>query len=346
MARHINIPIFIPHEGCPNDCVFCNQHTITGQTEKADRDIKTEIDTALSTYEGKAEDAEIAFFGGSFTGIERSLMVRLLDQAFEYVKCGKVSSIRLSTRPDYIDEEILQILKERGVTNIELGIQSMSDKVLSASKRGHTAEASEKACRLIKEYGFTLTGQMMIGLPSSLPEDELFTANEIVRLGCDSTRIYPTVVFEETELCRMAKIGAYKPISVEEAIERSAVVYEVFVRHGVKVLRIGLQATEALISGDGIYAGANHSALGELIVGEYYYRLMKKEVFCLTLPQSIDTFVIKCACGEQSKVSGQKKNNKIRLAEDFKSAGINVKNIKIEADKTVLPNKLEYVFNI
>lgn len=342
MATHINIPIFIPHEGCPNDCVFCNQHTITGKSEKADRDIKAEIDTALSTYDGNAGNAEIAFFGGSFTGIDRNLMIRLLDDAFEYVKQGRVYGIRLSTRPDYIDEEILQILKSRGVTDIELGIQSMSDKVLTLSKRGHTAEVSEKSCRLIKDYGFTLTGQMMIGLPGSLPEDEIFTAKEIVRLGCDSTRIYPTVVFEDTELCRMAKDGVYQPISVDEAVERSAGVYEVFVDRGVKVLRIGLQATEALISGDGIYAGANHSALGELIVGEYYYRRMKKEIFCMALQKDLDTFVIKCAPGEQSKVSGQKRKNKIRLAEDFKAAGVNVKNIKIEADKTVLPNELGY----
>ncbi len=344
MSRHINIPVFIPHEGCPNNCVFCNQHTITGVGDKADRDISKEIDIALSTYEGTAENAEIAFFGGSFTGIDRALMVKLLDTAYGYVKSGRVSAIRLSTRPDYIDRDILDILAARGVTDIELGLQSMRKSVLDASKRGHTAEDAERACALIKEYGFNLTGQMMLGLPCSDLEDELYTARKITQMKCDCARIYPTVVFEETELCQMARSGIYTPLTVDEAVARGAEVYAELVNSGVKILRIGLQSTEALTSGENVYGGANHSALGELIVGEYYYKLIQKDFdsICKTVSIGGDTLVIHCAEGEQSKVAGQKKKNKTRLLELLNNAGVKVRDIKIIADRKVESNSLSY----
>ena len=340
MEKHINIPIFIPHEGCPNDCVFCNQRTITGISEKADRDISKEIDTALLTYKGQAENAEIAFFGGSFTGIDRNTMIKLLHTAYSYVLQGKVSSIRLSTRPDYIDTEILDILKVHGVTDIELGIQSMCGHVLDRSKRGHSVQDTQKACNLIKKYGFNLTGQMMIGLPDSTLEDEIYTAKQIAALECDCARIYPTVVFEKTKLCDMAKSGTYSPLSVEDAINRGVQVYEVFAENKIKVLRIGLQATEALVSGIGVYAGANHSALGELIVGEYYFRLIKKilEENLISAYKCQSTLLIQCAPGEQSKVAGQKKINKLRILEEFNAKGINITKIRIIPDLSLCAN--------
>lgn len=347
MEKHINIPIFVPHEGCPNNCVFCNQHTITGASSLSCRNIKEEIDNALSTYSGKPENAEIAFFGGSFTGIERAEMVRLLGIAYEYVKNGLVKSIRLSTRPDYIDQEILCILKKYGVTDIELGLQSMRDDVLDICKRGHTAKHAQDACKMILDHGFSLVGQMMIGLPGSTLLDELFTAEEIVRMGCTYTRIYPTVVFCDTELCEMAKTGTYTPLSVDEAVKRSAEVYDIFVKSNVKVLRIGLQSTEALVSGEGVYAGANHSALGELVVSEYYYKIM-----CDALPdisknpgKENNSLTIRCALGEQSKVAGQHKNNKNRLIDEAKKIGIDLVQIKIITDEKVQRNSLEFELN-
>ncbi len=347
MEKHINIPIFVPHEGCPNNCVFCNQHTITGAASLSERNIREEIENALSTYSGNPENAEIAFFGGSFTGIERKEMIRLLSVAYEYVEKGLVNSIRLSTRPDYIDNEILDILKSYGVTDIELGLQSMTDEVLSLCKRGHTAKQAENACKMILSHGFSLVGQMMIGLPGSTLSDELFTANEIVRMGCTGTRIYPTVVFENTELCEMAKSGAYAPLSVDEAVKRSAKVYSVFVKAGVKVLRIGLQSTEALVSGDGVFAGANHSALGELVISEYYYRIMSDalpEIFKDSKTGKY-SLTIKCADGEQSKVAGQHKNNKNRLIDEAKKIGVELVQIKIIADKNVQRDTLEIKLN-
>lgn len=342
MEKHINIPVFIPHEGCPNDCVFCNQRTITGVSQKADRDISKEINLALSTYNGKTENAEIAFFGGSFTGIDRNTMISLLDTANSYVKDGKVSSIRLSTRPDYINTEILEILKSRSVTDIELGIQSMSEHVLEKSKRGHSVKDTQEACMLIKKYGFNLTGQMMIGLPGSSLDDEIFTAKKIAELGCDCARIYPTVVFENTKLCDMAKSKEYTPLSVQEAVGRGASVYEIFADNKIKVLRIGLQATEALISGDGVYAGANHSALGELIIGEFYFRYIKKilENNSFENNKNKNTLLIKCAPGEQSKVSGQKKTNKIRIINYLQAKGYTIGKINIITDDNLSANTL------
>jgi len=338
--RHINIPIFIPHEGCKNSCVFCDQRTITGNTLAADRDIRTEIDTALSTIKD-SNDIEIAFFGGSFTGINTSLMTRLCDNAFEYVKQGKVKSIRLSTRPDYIDEGILTILKERGITDIELGLQSMSQKVLDASKRGHTVEDTKKACRLIKDFGFNLVGQMMVGLPCSEAQDEVYTAREICALGCDATRIYPTVVFYGTELYNMAKSGTYSPLSIDEAVTRSCEVYKVFRENNVDVLRIGLCSSDELCDSRKVYAGANHPSLGELVIGEYRYELLKNRLSDIknTLLDTNEDKVlcIYCNKSEISKFCGQQKTNKLRLIKDFENCG--VKNIRFISSENLFGEK-------
>ena len=173
--RHVNIPVFIPHLGCPNNCVFCDQRKISGCIYFDESCVENEILKALSTLSPE-DDIEIAFFGGSFTGIDRELMMRLLKISDKFIDSGRVRSVRCSTRPDYIDSEILKILREHHVETVELGIQSMSDRVLEASKRGHSAENTRAACRAIKESGFKLIGQMMIGLPTSTVDDEIRTA--------------------------------------------------------------------------------------------------------------------------------------------------------------------------
>ena len=280
--RHVNIPIFIPHLGCPNQCVFCNQRTISGVESFDPSTLRDIIEGAMSTI--NADDfVEIAFFGGSFTGIDRDLMVELLEIANEYIILGRVNSIRCSTRPDYISEEILEILKIYGVKHIELGLQSCSDEVLFATKRGHTRLQEEVACQLIKKHGFGLTGQMMIGLPKSTLERELNTAEFIISQGCDSARIYPTVVFKNTELCDMAESGIYEPLSTDDAIVRSAAVLEKFLEAGIDVIRIGLCASENLRAEDTYYAGPNHSALGELVINQVYYRKIYREASLMGL---------------------------------------------------------------
>lgn len=323
MKKHANIPIFIPHEGCRNECVFCNQRTITGTCRSSDRDIVPEIEAALTTIP-EGYEVEIAFFGGSFTGIGTDRMTRLLDTAYEYIKSGKVQSIRLSTRPDYIDEETLGILKSRGVTHIELGIQSMSQKVLDACKRGHTVNDTERACKLINDYGFILGGQMMIGLPCSTIEDEVFTAEKITEMGAKESRIYPCVVFRGTELCNMAQDGRYTPISVEEAVKRSGIVYGIFKRSNINVLRIGLQSSENLSAYDEVFGGANHPAMGELVIGEYYLESILarvEEIKEKAVNGENNTLIIYCSDKNVSKISGQNKRNKTRILSEIKDFG-------------------------
>lgn len=320
MSRHVNIPIFIPHLGCPNQCVFCNQRTISGVNEFNADDVRLQIDRALSTIEPDAE-VEIAFFGGSFTGIDRQLMESLLATAYEYISSGRVESLRCSTRPDYIDEEVLSLLKKYGMKTIELGLQSASDDVLRLTKRGHDFRAEEKACKLIVDGGFSLVGQMMIGLPGADMSSEIKTAEFIISAGASAARIYPTVVFRETELCDMAKHGVYTPLSLSEAIERSATVLEIFDEAGIDVIRIGLASSENLSSPDTYFAGPNHAALGELIENELYYRKISKLLADMQI-SSASTINIYVPCGSVSKAVGQKKSGRMRLLQDYPGARI------------------------
>ncbi len=268
------------------------------------------IDASLATIPGGSE-VEIAFFGGSFTGIDRALMCRLLDLAESYVKTGAVSAIRLSTRPDYIDAEILSILASYSVKTVELGLQSMSQEVLAASKRGHTAQQARDACRAVVEAGFSLVGQMMIGLPESTPKAERETAKEICALGASAARIYPTVVFYDTPLEEMTRCGAYTPLSVADAAERSADALRIFQKNNIPCIRIGLCATEDLLSLDTVMAGPNHPALGELVWNAYYYKEIKE---ALEQRQMLGAQVLLTINEKElSKVIGQKRSNLVRL---------------------------------
>lgn len=269
-----------------------------------------QIDRALATIPADTE-TEIAFFGGSFTGIDRDLMCRLLDMAETYVRVGRVTSIRLSTRPDYINDEILKILSSYSVRVIELGLQSMDDSVLQRTKRGHTAHAARLACRAIRKAGFSPVGQMMIGLPGATPESEIKTAKALVEMGVDAVRIYPTVVFFGTELCEMVQNQDYTPLSVEDAILRSTRVLRIFLRASIPCLRIGLCAGEGLTSPESVMAGPNHPALGELVWNEYYYQEVLKELDRADLRGK--DIVLYVPEKEVSKIVGQRRRNVERL---------------------------------
>ncbi len=269
------------------------------------------IEEVLATVR-EDTDCEIAFFGGSFTGIDRNLMTDLLDLAQSYVESGRISGIRMSTRPDYIDEEIIGILKRYTISAVELGIQSFSDTVLTSCKRGHSPARSREAMTMLREAGIPTVGQMMIGLPGSAPADEIACAEEICRLGASGTRIYPTIVFRDTELHRMTERGDYHPLSLDEAVERSAAVLDVFVRNDVPCLRIGLCESENLHAEESYAAGPNHPSLGELVYGEVYYRRI-----CAALdehpPAEGSPLTIAVPKGDLSMAVGQKRRNKIRI---------------------------------
>ena len=309
-VAHRNIPIFIPHLGCPHQCVFCNQHSISGSRSFDEGAVAAQIEEALKTVPAGTE-TEIAYFGGSFTGIDRELMIRLLDLAQSYVRAGRVQSIRLSTRPDMIDREILEILGRYAVGTIELGLQSMDDGVLFASRRGHTVAQAEEACLQVVAAGFSLVGQMMIGLPGASLESEVETARRICDLGASACRIYPTVVFAETPLLTMMRQEKYEPLSITDAVFRAAEVLRIFLERGVRCLRIGLCATEDLTDETTAVAGAKHPALGELVWNELYYQNMYT---CLKneglLGREVEIAVSK---REISKTVGQNRCNLSRL---------------------------------
>lgn len=319
--RHVNIPIFIPHLGCPNDCVFCNQRTISGHGDFKIESVRTEIDEALSTL-GEDAEREIAFFGGSFTGIDRALMTELLDLAESYVDRGFVSEIRLSTRPDYINGEILDILSQYSVRTIELGLQSLNDDVLVASRRGHSAECATEACRAIKDRGFMLIGQMMIGLPKATSKDEIRTAELICGLGADGARVYPTVVFADTELERMTRMGAYEPLDTESAVERTKNVLAVFDSHGVPCIRVGLCASENLRDASKAVAGATHAAIGEMAMSELFYERICKKLDERGIRGG--SLIIYAPLGAVSKVVGQKKKNKEKICKKYSLESLKV----------------------
>ena len=217
--KHYNIPIFIPELACPNRCIYCNQIHISGQLQAVKpEEIKQIIEQHLATFIRPSE-VELAFFGGSFTGIDEKDMLTYLQIVQPYIEQGEIKSIRISTRPDYINEKILDILQQYNVKDIELGAQSLNEEVLAFAKRGHTVRDVENASQLIKSYGFSLGLQMMIGLPLDTVEKSKETAKKILKLGAESTRIYPTLVINNTDLADLYRQNKYKALSLDEAVD-------------------------------------------------------------------------------------------------------------------------------
>ena len=276
MKKHYTIPFFMPHKGCPFTCVFCRQDKITGKERSiSPRDIAPTIEDYLKTVPGRGACIEVGFFGGSFTGLDKDMQRRYLQEVRPFLKTKAVRGLRLSTRPDYIDHEILCMLKELGVTRIELGVQSMSDNILKRAKRGHSSVDVKKASKLILKYGFGLGHQLMVGLPASLLRDEIATAKLSIQLGASEVRIYPVIVIKETELARMWKKGRYKPLTEEEAVRRCAKLIRLFESRNVRVIRCGLHPSEGLLSGREIVAGPFHEAFRQKVETHIYLSLFE-----------------------------------------------------------------------
>ena len=274
MKKHAIIPIFIPHRGCPNDCVFCNQKAITArQTDVTPADARNIIDSYLPTLEGRGlETIEVAFFGGSFTGIPMEDQSAFLAVAQEYKSKGLIDKIHMSTRPDYINEEILDNLIKYEADIVELGVQSFDPKVLVASNRGHSVEDVYRACDLIKSYGLELGIQLMIGLPRDSLESCLYSAKETVRMEPSIARLYPTVVLNDTELLRMYERGEYEPLSTDEAVAITKEMYKIIASAGIKIIRVGLKSTDLINDSDSdqnqTVGHTYHPAFRQLVEGE------------------------------------------------------------------------------
>lgn len=306
MKKQYIIPIFVPHLGCPNECTFCNQRKISGQMKNiTENDVRDTIEYYLNNFKEKDAYKEVAFFGGSFTGIEEELQEKLLKTAYEYIKEKKINGIRVSTRPDYINKKILKRLKKYKVKTIELGVQTTNDYILQKCKRGHTFADVKKASKLIRWYGFTLGHQMMVGLPDSTELDELNTAKDLIKLKPKIVRIYPVLVIKGTELEEEYKEGRYEPLEVNQAVERCKELCYLFGKKNINVIRIGLQNTDTISSPDNInsevVAGPYHETFRQLVESSIYYdtiveKIKKintkvKEVVILVNPQNVNNVV-------------------------------------------------------
>lgn len=322
--KHSNVAIFVPHRGCPNQCTFCNQLEITGCSKIVTReDVVSAAETAMNSR-GYCADAEIAFFGGSFTGIEPEYMESLLSAAFEYVSKGLFKGIRISTRPDYINQPVLDTLKCYGVTSIELGAQSMDDEVLQANKRGHTAHDVEQASNLIRENSFSLGLQMMTGLYKTDEQRDIRTAQLLALLKPETMRIYPTIVLKNTELANLCESGQYIPQQLDDAVDLCAKLLDFFDSMNINVIRLGLHDSESL-KNDYI-AGPYHPAFRELCESRRFLFRFLDYLDSTKCKSSKNTYKVEVSPQYLSKAIGQKRSNIDKLREQ----GINVE---------IVPNK-------
>ena len=332
------IPIFVPNLGCPNDCTFCNQTKISGKsTDVTAEDVRKTIDFYLKNFKDDKKYVEVAFFGGSFTGIDLKIQNELLEAANEYIKDGKVGSIRISTRPDYIDKKILRRLKKYHVKTIELGVQSSNNEVLKASKRNHTFEDVVKASKLIRRKGFILGHQMMVGMPESTVKDEIKTAEDLIRLKPKMVRIYPVLVIKGTELARQYSKGDYKALTIEQAVERCKDIYYLFARNNIDVIRIGLQPSGEIMDptkdGSSVLAGPFHPAFRQLVESSMWYDSIEERI--KEFNNKIKKIEIQVNSEDVNNVIGNKKENIIKLKDKYELDTV------IKADDTIAQGDFE-----
>ena len=327
-AIHSNISIFVPHIGCPNKCSFCNQRHITGKfMAPRQEDVIKAVNIAVKSKNYNPKTTEIAFFGGSFTAINRSYMLDLLSVASDFVDKGVVSGIRISTRPDAIDDEILTLLKNHNVTAIELGAQSLNDRVLRINNRGHKISDVYNASALIKEYGFELGLQIMTGLFGDNDQSAIKTAKRVIEIAPETVRIYPTIVLKDTDLAALYSDGIYAPQTLDNAVILASKLYTMFTDAGIKVIRLGLHSIES----DAYIAGPWHPAFSELCQSQIMLNS------ALKLLNNKGDYIIYVNKKDISKMIGQKKSNLLFL----KTKGFNCKvkekeglgNLKIEIER-------------
>ncbi|MBQ3929139.1 MAG: radical SAM protein [Clostridia bacterium] len=308
--KHSNVALFVPHNGCPHQCSFCNQKEITGQAyQPTPQDVLDAVNTARSSLGENTAYTEIAFFGGSFTAIDRNYMTELLSAASPFVRSGEFQGIRISTRPDAIDREVLAVLRRYGVTSIELGAQSMCDDVLNANHRGHSADDVVQSSQLIKDSGFSLGLQMMTGMYKSNDVKDKYTAENLADLQPDTVRIYPTVVMKGTELFDLYQKGEYCPEKLDDAVALCADLLQFFEERVINVIRLGLHDSDSLH--DNMAAGAYHPAFRELCESEIIYKNTLDEIKSNAIQGGTVEFYVNSR--SVSRFIGQKRKNLDRL---------------------------------
>jgi len=320
MKRSYIIPIFVPHLGCPNDCIFCNQKSISGQKkEVTEEEIRNTVDDYLKSIKDTKGTKEIAFFGGSFTAIEREKQEKYLIVAYEYIKQGKIDSIRISTRPDAINKDILKMLKKYKVKTIELGVQSANDYILKKANRGHNFEDVKRASKLIRLYGFNLGHQMMVGLPESNRIDEINTAKELIKLKPKMVRIYPVLVIKNTKLEKMYQDEEYMPLTVVQAVEICKELVAMFKKKNIEIIRLGLQNTDEISDPNSekseVIAGPFHPAFGQLVEAGMWYDVIIAKIKKLTV--KVKEVEVTVNPIDVNNVIGHKKDNAIKLKDTY-----------------------------
>lgn len=320
MKKQYIIPIFVPHLGCPNDCIFCNQKSISGQKEKMTKEeAKKIIDDYLANIKEEEAQVEIAFYGGSFTAIETKLQEELLETAYEYIQEGRVESIRISTRPDCIDKEILKRLKKYKVKTIELGVQSANDYILKRTNRGHTFADVKKASKMIRWHGFKLGHQMMVGLPESTRIDEINTAKALIKLKPKMVRIYPVLVVKNTKLEKEYQEGKYEPLPLVQGVEICKELVRMFADKNIEIIRVGLQNTEEIAepgSKDSeVVAGPYHPAFRQLVESALWYDAIVGKIKKLNV--KVKEVEVTVNPIDANNVIGHKKENVLKLKDTY-----------------------------
>ena len=338
MKKEYIIPIFVPHLGCPNNCTFCNQKKISGQTKMVTaKDVKDTIEYYLKNFKDDHKYVEVAFFGGSFTAIETEKQEELLEAVQSYIEQKRVNSIRVSTRPDCIDREVLKRMKKYHVKTIELGVQSTNNYILERCKRGHTGEDVKRASKLIRHCGFILGHQMMVGLPESTKQDEINTAKELIKLKPKIVRIYPVLVIKDTELEKEYKSGEYTPLTVGQAVERCKEIVDLFNRSKINVIRIGLQSTEEITDPSSekssVVAGPYHPAFRQLVESSMWYDSIVGKI--KKVNAKVKKVKIKANDININNIIGHGKENILKLKEIYDV------DVVIEKDDNIKPGKFE-----
>ena len=345
MIRHYNIPIFLPELACPYRCVYCNQFSITGLNNFVKpEDVKNIIDRHLSSFKEENRFVEVAFFGGNFTGLPVNMQNDYLEIVQPYLDRNLVHGIRCSTRPDYISLQRVKEIKSYGMRNIELGAQSTDDEVLKYCKRGHTYNDIVEASQIILSEDITLGLQMMIGLPFDSEEKDYQTAKDIVNLGARETRIYPCIVVKDTELETMYNSGEYKALSIEEAVKRSSRLYTYFIENQVKVLRIGLHASDEL-DNEAYVAGPYHKNFAEMVFSHIWKEKLTHDLFledtrpcASTIETKNRKIIINVPESQINHAIGWKGENKKMLLEMFDNVVFKV-NETTSRDASMIPIK-------
>jgi len=333
------IPVFIPHMGCPQHCLFCNQITISGHEADSSDDAGLVTKTVREWLDRcrKQDKVQVAFYGGSFTCLPQERQRNMLEAVHPFIEAKEVHSIRLSTRPDCIDDTVCDFLKRNNVNTVELGVQSLDDKVLQAAWRGHTAMDSVRAARCIVKNGIELGIQLMPGLPGETTCSWFATVREVVRLRPDCVRIYPTLVIGGSGLAVRFMSGSFQPITMNRAIALCCQAKDMFDSAGIRILRMGLQASETLEKQ--LLAGPYHPSFGEMVTARHWFRRARK--LLATLPEN-RKMIMQISDLDISAFVGQKRININRLQEIITQTNGN-RTFTLETDANLMRGTLTYV---